>query len=207
MKENYYNLINPKFKKIHSSLFQLKDNNSLKKEIQTLKNNNKLFSKYYFIYEQSDTIIKKYEGDDLSELPEDEIEYFIKIKKHIKFLNDIKIKEIYENLKSQEYEDEDKNENEIEDIENINNNEQKLGNIEVVELINHNEFYERRKKELEDLNLKAKKLRDIKQDLDLRLKEKKEELENNENNENDEEKSEKSEVLIKENKEGNENSG
>ena len=57
-------------------------------------------------------------------------------------------------MQSQEYEDENEIEIKIEDIENINNNEQKLGNIEVVELINKNEFYERRKKELDDLNLK-----------------------------------------------------
>ena len=165
-------LIDPKFSQIKSSLLKLKDNNSLEEEKQKLKKDMKLFYRYFSLYENSDEILKKYKAKEFSELFPDEMETFFEIQKLIKFLNDIKINEIYKDLRNQEFEEENKEFKMINN--NLKNEEKKLEN-----LINSNKddiTLELRKKEIEDLKLIVNQMKEAKQRIDLRVKEQEAEL-------------------------------
>ena len=165
-------LIDPKFSQIKSSLLKLKDNNSLEEEKQKIKKDMKLFYRYFSLYESSDKILKEYNAKEFSILFPDEIETFFEIQKLIKFLNDIKINEIYKDLRNQEFEEENKEFKMINN--NLKNEEKKLEN-----LINSNKddiTLELRKKEIDDLKLIVNQMKEVKQRIDLRVKEQEAEL-------------------------------
>ena len=178
LKENYQMLIDPKFSQIKTSLLKLKDNNFLEEEKQKLKKDMKLFYRYFLLYEESDNILNNYRAKEFSELDPDGMETYFEMQKLIKFLNDIKINEIYKDLRNEEFEEENKEFKILNN--NIKNEEKKLEN-----LINSNKddiTIELRKKEIEDMKLILNQLKETKQRTDLRLKEQGELLDNIEKN-------------------------
>ena len=127
MKENYEFLVDSKYSEIKSLFSDINKNKyTLEEQKQIFKQKYMDFTIYFFFYEESAEILNKY-GDDLYELSS-ETETLNKIKEQIKKLNDIKIKEIYENLKELKYQDQYKeflkNErcNNVKEERNNNNN-------------------------------------------------------------------------------------
>ena len=194
LQANFNLLKHAKFSKIQSALSNLKNKKiSLKDAIEVFKKNLSQFNKYYLFYEQSDSIFKKYKNDDLCKLFHNK-EDFYQIKKQINLLNDIKIREIYENVKNQI-------ENENQDIENIDNNGEEK--IELVnDLLHNNEAIERRKEELEEIERIKRQIMQTKKAMELDVNQQSEALNQIEKNvENELAQSYKSEVLVKDNKE------
>ena len=196
LKENYQMLLDPKFSQIKSSLVKLKENNSLEKEKQKLKKDMKTFYNYFSLYEKSDTILKKYKDNDFIRLFPDEKDTFNKIKEHIKFLNEIKINEVYKDLRDQEFEEENKDYKNLKN--NLENEEKKIENL--IKTNKDDITLDLRKTELEEMKVVLNQIKDIKQEMDRKIKEQGEILENIESNVVVVDQ-EKSEVLIKAKKE------
>ena len=166
MKENYEFLVDSKYSEIKSLFSDINKNKyTLEEQKQIFKQKYMDFTIYFFFYEESAEILNKY-GDDLYELSS-ETETLNKIKEQIKSLNDIKIKEIYENLKELKYQDQYKeflkNErcNNVKEERNNNNNvkDEKNNNdkdeIKIIESGSIKELLEK-KKEIEELELQIR---------------------------------------------------
>ena len=194
-------LLDPKFSQIKSSLLKLKENNSLEKEKQKLKKDMKIFYNYFSLYDKSDTILKKYKDNDFIRLFPDEKDTFNKIKEHIKFLNDIKIYEVYKDLREQVFEEENKDYKNLKDKLEIE--EKKIENLTKT---NKDDItLDLRKREIEDMKILLNQIKNTKMQMDQNIEDQGAVLDKIERSV-DEVVYEKSEVLIKENKELEKNS-
>jgi tetratricopeptide (TPR) repeat protein len=191
LKENYQVLMNGKYKKIIGPITDIIGADFEKRQektdiaIQKFKNNLKLFSKYYYFYEQSDNILSKYEeSNKLSQALEEDYE---KIKKQIDNLNKIGLKDIFITVKEQaekEAAQNDSNNYELNDINNGNENLIRKSTLIVQEALNRDEFYKKREEELQEIHIISKQIKDTTQNMALKVNEQGEQLNNIEDNVN-----------------------
>jgi t-SNARE complex subunit (syntaxin) len=183
LKENYQVLKNSKYRKITGPINDIMgediEERQAKKDIaiNKFKNNLKLFTKFYFFYEQSDNILSKYEeSNKLSEALEEDYE---KIKKQIDNLNKIGLREIFTTVKEQaerEAAENDSNGIELNDINNGNENLMRKSTLIVQEALNRDEFYKKREEELQEIHIISKQIKDTTQNMALKVNEQGEQL-------------------------------
>ena len=145
--------------------------------INKFKNNLKLFTKFYFFYEQSDNILSKYEeSNKLSQALEEDYD---KIKKQIDNLNKIGLKDIFATVKEQaerEAAADDNNNIELNDMNNGNENLMRKSTLIVQEALNRDEFYKKREEELQEIHIISKQIKDTTQNMALKVNEQGEQL-------------------------------
>ena len=183
--------MNNKFNKISNPIYQiLKAEPSEREEvrngaIQKFKISLKQFTKYYFFYEQSDNILKKYEDNDV--LEQNLKEHYEKIKKQIDNLNRIGFRDIFDEVKTQverEAAENDNNSNNIE-LSNMNNDNENLRRVStqfVQEALNRDEFLKKREEELQEIHIISKQIKDTTQTMAQKVNEQGEQLNSIENN-------------------------
>lgn len=192
MQQNYQVLNNNKYIKIIKLLNNISKAESIEKRneikenaIKTFKIHLKLFTKYYFYYEQSDNIIKQYEeSGDLSRYLKDDYD---KIKKQIDNLNRIGFREIFETVKQQAEREAAQNDNnelglELNDMNNGNENLRRMSTVYVQEALNRDEFLKKREEELQEIHIIAKEIKDTTQNMALKVNQQGEQLNLIENN-------------------------
>ena len=182
--------MNSKYKKISTPIYELINSNEenrdelLKNVIKNCKNYLKLFSKFYFFYEQSDNIFKKYENSEkLEKSLEDD---YYKIKKQIDNLNMIGLRNIFETVKKQAESEAAENENNNLGLEpNNNNDDENLRRVSthyVQEVLDRDEFLKKRGEELQAIHIISKQIKDTTQNMAIELNEQGEQLNAIENN-------------------------
>jgi t-SNARE complex subunit (syntaxin) len=184
LKENYQVLMNSKYKKITGPINDIMGEDDFEKRtekkeiaINKFKNNLKLFSRFYYFYEQSDNILSKYEeSNKLSQALEEDYD---KIKKQIDNLNKIGLKDIFATVKKQaerEAAADDNNNIELNDMNNGNENLMRKSTLIVQEALNRDEFYKKREEELQEIHIISKQIKDTTQNMALKVNEQGEQL-------------------------------
>lgn len=152
--------------------------------IQKFKNSLKLFSKFYFFYEQSDNIFKKYENSD--QLQQSLNDDYIKIKKQIDNLNMVGLRDIFETVKKQVESEAAENDNNNIGLESNNNNDdenlRRVSTQYVQEVLDRDEFLKKRGEELQAIHIISKQIKDTTQAMAIELNEQGEQLNAIENN-------------------------
>ena len=181
--------MNNKFNKISNPINQiLKAEPSEREEVKNgaikkFKINLKQFTKYYFFYEQSDNILKKYENNEA--LEQNLKEYYDKIKKQIKNLNKIGFRDIFDEVKSQVEKEAAENDNNNIELSNVNNEDENLRRVStqyVQEALNRDEFLKKREEELQNIHIISKQIKDTTQNMAIKVNEQGEQLNSIENN-------------------------
>ena len=176
--------MNSKYKKITGPINDIIGEDDFEKRtekkeiaINKFKNNLKLFSRFYYFYEQSDNILSKYEeSNKLSQALEEDYE---KIKKQIDNLNKIGLKDIFATVKEQaerEAAADDNNNIELNDMNNGNENLMRKSTLIVQEALNRDEFYKKREEELQEIHIISKQIKDTTQNMALKVNEQGEQL-------------------------------
>ena len=151
--------------------------------IKKFKINLKQFTKYYFFYEQSDNILKKYENSEA--LEQNLKEYYDKIKKQIENLNKIGFRDIFDEVKSQVEKEAAENDNNNIELSNVNNEDENLRRVStqyVQEALNRDEFLKKREEELQNIHIISKQIKDTTQNMAIKVNEQGEQLNSIENN-------------------------
>ena len=183
--------MNNKFNKISNPINQiLKAEPSEREEVKNgaikkFKINLKQFTKYYFFYEQSDNILKKYENSEA--LEQNLKEYYDKIKKQIENLNKIGFRDIFDEVKSQVEKEAAENDNNNIELSNVNNEDENLRRVStqyVQEALNRDEFLKKREEELQNIHIISKQIKDTTQNMAIKVNEQGEQLNNIEDNVN-----------------------
>ena len=181
--------MNKKFNKISNPINQiLKAEPSEREEVKNgaikkFKINLKQFTKYYFFYEQSDNILKKYENSEA--LEQNLKEYYDKIKKQIENLNKIGFRDIFDEVKSQVEKEAAENDNNNIELSNVNNEDENLRRVStqyVQEALNRDEFLKKREEELQNIHIISKQIKDTTQNMAIKVNEQGEQLNSIENN-------------------------
>ena len=181
--------MNNKFNKISNPINQiLKAEPSEREEVKNgaikkFKINLKQFTKYYFFYEQSDNILKKYENSEA--LEQNLKEYYDKIKKQIENLNKIGFRDIFDEVKSQVEKEAAENDNNNIELSNVNNEDENLRRVStqyVQEALNRDEFLKKREEELQNIHIISKQIKDTTQNMAIKVNEQGEQLNSIENN-------------------------
>ena len=181
--------MNNKFNKISNPINQiLKAEPSEREEVKNgaikkFKINLKQFTKYYFFYEQSDNILKKYENNEA--LEQNLKEYYDKIKKQIENLNKIGFRDIFDEVKSQVEKEAAENDNNNIELSNVNNEDENLRRVStqyVQEALNRDEFLKKREEELQNIHIISKQIKDTTQNMAIKVNEQGEQLNSIENN-------------------------
>ena len=181
--------MNNKFNKISNPINQILTEDFEKREevkesaIKKFKNNLKQFTKYYFFYEQSDNILKKYENSEA--LEQNLKEYYDKIKKQIENLNKIGFRDIFDEVKSQVEKEAAENDNNNIELSNVNNEDENLRRVStqyVQEALNRDEFLKKREEELQNIHIISKQIKDTTQNMAIKVNEQGEQLNSIENN-------------------------
>jgi t-SNARE complex subunit (syntaxin) len=181
--------MNNKFNKISNPINQiLKAEPSEREEVKNgaikkFKINLKQFTKYYFFYEQSDNILKKYENSEA--LEQNLKEYYEKIKKQIENLNKIGFRDIFDEVKSQVEKEAAENDNNNIELSNVNNEDENLRRVStqyVQEALNRDEFLKKREEELQNIHIISKQIKDTTQNMAIKVNEQGEQLNSIENN-------------------------
>lgn len=181
--------MNNKFNKISNPINQiLKADPSEREEVKNgaikkFKINLKQFTKYYFFYEQSDNILKKYENSEA--LEQNLKEYYEKIKKQIENLNKIGFRDIFDEVKSQVEKEAAENDNNNIELSNVNNEDENLRRVStqyVQEALNRDEFLKKREEELQNIHIISKQIKDTTQNMAIKVNEQGEQLNSIENN-------------------------
>jgi t-SNARE complex subunit (syntaxin) len=181
--------MNNKFNKISNPINQiLKADPSEREEVKNgaikkFKINLKQFTKYYFFYEQSDNILKKYENSEA--LEQNLKEYYDKIKKQIENLNKIGFRDIFDEVKSQVEKEAAENDNNNIELSNVNNEDENLRRVStqyVQEALNRDEFLKKREEELQNIHIISKQIKDTTQNMAIKVNEQGEQLNSIENN-------------------------
>lgn len=176
--------MNSKYKKITGPINDIMGEDDFEKRtekkeiaINKFKNNLKLFSRFYYFYEQSDNILSKYEeSNKLSQALEEDYD---KIKKQIDNLNKIGLKDIFATVKEQaerEAAADDNNNIELNDMNNGNENLMRKSTLIVQEVLNRDEFYKKREEELQEIHIISKQIKDTTQNMALKVNEQGEQL-------------------------------
>lgn len=147
--------------------------------VDDLKNVKKDFKDYFSIYDKMDKIFKKYDDDDYdtfaNKLGE---EFYETINSKVRFLNDIKIREIYEEVCNNGVDDEDDlNEN----YQQNDNNDDMMIQLQDHQIIDKKEYYEKREEDLQKVHQIAGKIKDLTQDMAKTLEGQREKLDTIEN--------------------------
>ena len=181
--------MNNKFNKISNPINQiLKAEPSEREEVKNgaikkFKINLKQFTKYYFFYEQSENILKKYENSEA--LEQNLKEYYDKIKKQIENLNKIGFRDIFDEVKSQVEKEAAENDNNNIELSNVNNEDENLRRVStqyVQEALNRDEFLKKREEELQNIHIISKQIKDTTQNMAIKVNEQGEQLNSIENN-------------------------
>lgn len=181
--------MNNKFNKISNPINQiLKAEPSEREEVKNgaikkFKINLKQFTKYYFFYEQSDNILKKYENSEA--LEQNLKEYYDKIKNQIENLNKIGFRDIFDEVKSQVEKEAAENDNNNIELSNVNNEDENLRRVStqyVQEALNRDEFLKKREEELQNIHIISKQIKDTTQNMAIKVNEQGEQLNSIENN-------------------------
>ena len=181
--------MNNKFNKISNPINQiLKAEPSEREEVKNgaikkFKINLKQFTKYYFFYEQSDNILKKYENSEA--LEQNLKEYYDKIKKQIENLNKIGFRDIFDEVKSQVEKEAAENDNNNIELSNVNNEDENLRRVSTQyaqEALNRDEFLKKREEELQNIHIISKQIKDTTQNMAIKVNEQGEQLNSIENN-------------------------
>jgi t-SNARE complex subunit (syntaxin) len=181
--------MNNKFNKISNPINKiLKADPSEREEVKNgaikkFKINLKQFTKYYFFYEQSDNILKKYENSEA--LEQNLKEYYDKIKKQIENLNKIGFRDIFDEVKSQVEKEAAENDNNNIELSNVNNEDENLRRVStqyVQEALNRDEFLKKREEELQNIHIISKQIKDTTQNMAIKVNEQGEQLNSIENN-------------------------
>ena len=181
--------MNNKFNKISNPINQiLKADPSEREEVKNgaikkFKINLKQFTKYYFFYEQSDNILKKYENSEA--LEQNLKEYYDKIKKQRENLNKIGFRDIFDEVKSQVEKEAAENDNNNIELSNVNNEDENLRRVStqyVQEALNRDEFLKKREEELQNIHIISKQIKDTTQNMAIKVNEQGEQLNSIENN-------------------------
>ena len=180
--------MNNKYKNINNSVKNiLGHKKTIDDEMKNFCKNLRLFSKYYFLYQQSSDILEKYEGNDKKLSEKLSNEDLGKIQKQISELKAIRLKEIYDRIISMKSQNE--NNEDIAFYESNNNNNDQENNednlklqIKSQEILNNEEFLKEREKELQEIHKTSAQIKEMTQHMAMQVNNQGEKLELIENN-------------------------
>lgn len=179
--------MNNKYKNINNSVKNiLGHKKTIDDEMKNFCKNLRLFSKYYFLYQQSSDILEKYEGNDKKLSEKLSNEDLGKIQKQISELKAIRLKEIYDRIVSMKNQSENNDGNEIYES-NENNNQENIQKdlqiqIKSQEILNREEFLKERAKELQEIHKTSAQIKEMTQHMAMQVNDQGEKLELIENN-------------------------
>lgn len=125
--------------------------NNLKKQKRDLK-------KYFDIYQKMENIINNFKGNETFLKKLDDI-----IKEKLELLNKIEFKEIYHDIFATSVDDDEENDN-YQENEN-NENKEDMVQLQTQEIMNRQEYYKEREKDLQKVHKTAAQLKDLTQNM------------------------------------------
>ena len=137
------------------------------------------FKDYYLIYDKMDKIFKKYDdGDNETFANKFDEDIYETIYSRVRLLNDMKIREIYEEVCNNGIDDgDDENEN----YQQNDNNDDIMIQLQDHQIIDKKEYYEKREEDLQKVHQIAGKIKDLTQDMAKNLEGQREKLDTIEN--------------------------
>jgi hypothetical protein len=147
--------------------------------VENLKKVKRDFKDYYLIYDKMDKIFKKYDEDNETFANKFDEDIYEAIYSRVRLLNDMKIREIYEEVCNNGIDDgDDENENYQ---QNDNNNDDIMIQLQDHQIIDKKEYYEKREEDLQKVHQIAGKIKDLTQDMAKNLEGQREKLDTIEN--------------------------
>jgi hypothetical protein len=148
--------------------------------VDNLKEVKRDFRDYFLIYDKMDKILRKYD-DDYIETIKNKLgeENYETIYSMVRLLNDMKIRDIYEEVCNNGVDDED---DENENYQQNPNNDDVMIQLQIHEIIDKKEYYQKREEDLQKVHQIAGKIKDITQDMAKTLEGQRDQLENIEHN-------------------------
>ena len=141
--------------------------------VEELKKVKRDFRTYYKIYERMDGLLKKYdENSDFREKLGDE--YYEKINNYISQLNELRIRDIYEEIFNSGVDDNAQDEPE----QNYQNEGDQAQMVVQAEMLDKKEYYDKREQDLQKVHQISGKLKDMTQNMALGLDSQREKLDN-----------------------------
>ena len=137
------------------------------------------FKDYYLIYDKMDKIFKKYDdGDNETFANKFDEDIYETIYSRVRLLNDMKIREIYEEVCNNGIGDgDDENEN----YQQNDNNDDMMIQLQDHQIIDKKEYYEKREEDLQKVHQIAGKIKDLTQDMAKTLEGQREKIDTIEN--------------------------
>lgn len=146
--------------------------------VENLKKVKRDFKDYYLIYDKMDKIFKKYDEDNETFANKFDEDIYKAIYSRVRLLNDMKIREIYEEVCNNGIDDgDDENEN----YQQNDNNDDVMIQLQVHQIIDKKEYYEKREEDLQKVHQIAGKIKDLTQDMAKNLEGQREKLDTIEN--------------------------
>lgn len=146
--------------------------------VENLKKVKRDFKDYYLIYDKMDKIFKKYDEDNETFANKFDEDIYEAIYSRVRLLNDMKIKEIYEEVCNNGIDDgDDENEN----YQQNDNNDDVMIQLQDHQIIDKKEYYEKREEDLQKVHQIAGKIKDLTQDMAKNLEGQREKLDTIEN--------------------------
>jgi hypothetical protein len=146
--------------------------------VENLKKVKRDFKDYYLIYDKMDKIFKKYDEDNETFANKFDEDIYKAIYSRVRLLNDMKIREIYEEVCNNGIDDgDDENEN----YQQNDNNDDIMIQLQDHQIIDKKEYYEKREEDLQKVHQIAGKIKDLTQDMAKNLEGQREKLDTIEN--------------------------
>jgi hypothetical protein len=146
--------------------------------VENLKKVKRDFKDYYLIYDKMDKIFKKYDEDNETFANKFDEDIYEAIYSRVRLLNDMKIREIYEEVCNNGIDDgDDENEN----YQQNDNNDDVMIQLQDHQIIDKKEYYEKREEDLQKVHQIAGKIKDLTQDMAKTLEGQREKLDTIEN--------------------------
>ena len=146
--------------------------------VENLKKVKRDFKDYYLIYDKMDKIFKKYDEDNETFANKFDEDIYEAIYSRVRLLNDMKIREIYEEVCNNGIDDgDDENEN----YQQNDNNDDIMIQLQDHQIIDKKEYYEKREEDLQKVHQIAGKIKDLTQDMAKNLEGQREKLDTIEN--------------------------
>lgn len=146
--------------------------------VENLKKVKRDFKDYYLIYDKMDKIFKKYDEDNETFANKFDEDIYKAIYSRVRLLNDMKIREIYEEVCNNGIDDgDDENEN----YQQNDNNDDVMIQLQDHQIIDKKEYYEKREEDLQKVHQIAGKIKDLTQDMAKNLEGQREKLDTIEN--------------------------
>jgi hypothetical protein len=146
--------------------------------VENLKKVKRDFKDYYLIYDKMDKIFKKYDEDNETFANKFDEDIYEAIYSRVRLLNDMKIREIYEEVCNNGIDDgDDENEN----YQQNDNNDDVMIQLQDHQIIDKKEYYEKREEDLQKVHQIAGKIKDLTQDMAKNLEGQREKLDTIEN--------------------------